>query len=248
MKRLIENLHSRDFPFRFCDLGKDRLISVLRALIMHRVIHIHVSNPAYQLIFAAFCRLTFKTLLITYHGKWGRYDPLNNAIVKLSAHLAHAAIVQDRESLQQALRLNPRSQQISTYICGGKIERLTATLDHEINERCKHYAATFCTNAWDVVFDKNGKETYGISELIERFTDIQSINYSYPIPPVTTVRTLSKTCRTFPATHFLSVVYMISGASFLFQMHSSGTRPPMVFLCLSMKHRHLEYPFWHPRP
>jgi hypothetical protein len=35
----------------------------------------------------------------------------------------------------------------------------------------KSYQATFCTNAWDLTFDRYGREIYGISELVSRFAD-----------------------------------------------------------------------------
>lgn len=169
VRRLTQNLRRTGFPFDFCDPGKASLASILFKIATHRTIHIHFSNPGTQALFAAFCRLTFKKLIITYHGRWGRYGALGNWAVKLSAYLAHVPIVQERASLLQALNCNARARQISTYIPDADILPLPARLQAAIASRRNDYQATFCTNAWNVTFDKNGQETYGISEMIARF-------------------------------------------------------------------------------
>ncbi len=171
VKRLTESLRQSGFDFEFCDPGKVSAPGLLFRLATHSHIHIHVSNPAIQVAFAVFCRLTFKKLIITYHGCWGRYSALGNWAVKLSARLAYVPIVQERASLLQALGCNPRAQQISTYIPGPAAQPLPARLQAEIASRRTRYQATFCTNAWNVTFDKDGREIYGISEVISRFGD-----------------------------------------------------------------------------
>ncbi|MGV3603555.1 MAG: hypothetical protein ACO1N1_20210 [Dyadobacter fermentans] len=169
VRRLTDSLRRQGFPFEFCDLGKEQFFRLLLKILRHPVIHIHFSNPRAQLIFAVFCKLTFKKLIITYHGCWGRYGWLGNWAVRLSARLAHVPIVQDRTSLKQALRQNPRTCKISTYIHDVHVEPLPAGLQNELWLLRMHYKAIFCTNAWNITFDKYGREIYGISELIARF-------------------------------------------------------------------------------
>lgn len=171
VKRLTQSLRRIGFNFDFCDPGKTSVCKILFKTATHRIIHIHFSNPAVQLAFAIFCRLTCKKLIVTYHGCWGRYGIAGNWAVKLSARLAHVPIVQERVSLLEALRCNRRSREISTYIPDSGIEPLPAQLRSEIAMRRGHYQATFCTNAWNVTFDKYGYEIYGISEMINRFAD-----------------------------------------------------------------------------
>ena len=171
VKRLTQSLRRIGFNFDFCDLGKTSVFKILFKAATHRIIHIHFSNPAAQLAFAIFCRLTCKKLIITYHGCWGRYGIAGNRAVKLSACLAYVPIVQERVSLLEALRCNPRSREISTYIPDSRIVPLPAQLQSEIAIRRGYYQATFCTNAWNVTFDKYGQEIYGISEMINRFAD-----------------------------------------------------------------------------
>ena len=171
LRRLTLGLRRTGFEFDFCDTGKKPVPKIIFDILTHPVIHIHFSNPAAQVAFAVFCRLTFKELIITYHGCWGRYGTPGNLAVKLSAYLAYVPVVQERASLLHALRCNPRAREISTYIADPIIKTLPAPLQSELASRRAHYQATFCTNAWNVTFDKNGREIYGISEMIHRFAD-----------------------------------------------------------------------------
>lgn len=171
VKRLTQGLRQAGFDFDFCDPGQTSVPKILFKITKHNTIHIHISNPAAQVALAMFCWLTRKKLIITYHGCWGRYGALGNWAVKLSAYLAHVPIVQERAGLLQALRCNPRAREISTYIADPEIHPLPAPLLAELASRRTHYRATFCTNAWNVTFDKDGREIYGISEMIPRFAD-----------------------------------------------------------------------------
>lgn len=169
VQRLTRRLRQQRFDFDFCDYGKTSIFKIFFKIATHGTIHIHFSNPIVQAALAAFCRLTGKKLIITYHGQWGRYTALGNRAVKLSARLAHVPIVQEHASLLQALRCNPRSREISTYIADSEILPLAAPLQAILTSRRKFYRATFCTNAWNVTFDKGGREIYGILEMINCF-------------------------------------------------------------------------------
>nr|WP_295926182.1 hypothetical protein [uncultured Dyadobacter sp.] len=171
VKRLTESLRKRGFNFTFCDPGKDPTITVLTEIFIHRIIHIHFSRPWLQLVFAFFCCLTRKKLIITYHGQWGRYNVFGNYLVMLSSVLASVPILQDRASLYAARLRNRHSRQISTFISSPEMDPLSPLLANEIADRQANYKYTFCTNAWNVTFDKAGNEIYGISEMVRRFSD-----------------------------------------------------------------------------
>jgi glycosyltransferase involved in cell wall biosynthesis len=169
VKRLIGRLRTKRIPFTFCDLQNDTILTIVRKVFTHNLIHIHFSRPVLQLAFALFCRLTFKKLIITYHGHWGRYDWLGNFTVKLSACLASVPVVQDEASFREALFYNRRAKLISTFISTSDIEPLPPWLFREIVNRQAQHRNTFCTSAWNITFDKCGKETYGISDLVTLF-------------------------------------------------------------------------------
>lgn len=169
VQRLTRRLRQMEVDFDFCDYGKASAFRILFEIFTHSVVHIHFSNPDAQAVLAAFCRLTGKKLIITYHGCWGRYRSPGNWAVILSARLAHVPVVQERMSLLRALQCNPRSREISTYIADREILPLSPPLRAILTSRRKYYRATFCTNAWNVTFDKNGREIYGISEMVSHF-------------------------------------------------------------------------------
>lgn len=169
VQRLTQRMRQMKVKFDFCNYGRASAWKILLEITTHSTIHIHFSNPAAQAILAILCRLTGKKLIITYHGCWGRYRTSGNWAVKLSARLAYVPIVQEPASLSHALSCNPRAREISTYIPDPEIQPLPAPLQAILTSRRKYYRATFCTNAWSVTFDKNGREIYGVSEMVKHF-------------------------------------------------------------------------------
>ncbi|OJV18318.1 MAG: hypothetical protein BGO21_22410 [Dyadobacter sp. 50-39] len=202
VRRLTQSLRRAGFDFTFCDMGNTPLFTMLAGIITHPVIHIHFSNPLVQVTFAIFCRLTGKKLLITYHGCWGRYRALGNRAVELSARLAYIPIVQERASLLRALQCNPRSREISTYIPDPVLLPLPEALHSALVARRPQYQATFCTNAWNVTFDKHRKEVYGISELITRFGEYPEFQLLISDPSGNYRRYIHEYCPHIPANIF----------------------------------------------
>jgi glycosyltransferase involved in cell wall biosynthesis len=167
VSRLLENLKKRHYTyFEFCDLTKNAWLEIFFKLLKFNVLHIHFSNPYYQLFIAVFARLARKKLIITYHGNWGRYKFLGNRAVNISAKLCDVPIVQNQESFRLAKRWNANVRLISTFIASNQLIPLDKLIAHSLDEFCKHHQHILCTNAWNVVLDKNGDEIYGISEIV----------------------------------------------------------------------------------
>lgn len=173
--RLIESLTAHGFPhFAFCDLKKDSLCRITRKIMQHGIIHLHASNPLFQLLFAMFCFLLGKKLLLTYHGNWGRYGMLGNLAIKLSALICTVPIVQNKESMVTAQYYNGSAVLISTFIPSAYTIPLSPQHSQQLEEFRRSFKFIFCTNAWNLSFDKNGKETYGISEIISNIRLVNS--------------------------------------------------------------------------
>ncbi|TLU98196.1 glycosyltransferase family 4 protein [Dyadobacter luticola] len=169
VKRLVENLPKSGFhDFTFCDLGKVNAQINLANILKHKNIHLHISRPGLQCLFAIFCKMSRKRLIITYHGNWGRYDWLGNLLVNLSAWLAYIPVVQNEASLKKALCWNRRAVNISTHLPSPPLKKPDMLLAKILKEFRKKYNLVLCSNAWNLTFEKNGKETYGISDLINR--------------------------------------------------------------------------------
>lgn len=175
VNRLIESLTANRFAhFTFCNLNANRLYRTAKKIMDHRIIHLHVSNPFFQLFFALFCALSRKKLLLTYHGNWGRYGMWGNLAVKMSALMCSVPIVQNKESLVIAKHYNRNALLIPTFIPPAYTTPLSPMLWRQLDEFRKRYKFVFCTNAWNLSFDKNGKETYGLSEIISNIRKVDS--------------------------------------------------------------------------
>lgn len=167
VSRLIDGLSEQNFKkFEFCDLKKLSSYHILLKIFQYRYIHLHISNPYFQLLLAIFCKMTFKKLLLTYHGNWGRYGYSKNFAVNLSAWLTYIPIVQNEESLIKAKWWNRNTVLISTFIGSRKIKPLRKELSDKLLLIKKSCSMLFCTNAWNLTFDKKGKEIYGILDII----------------------------------------------------------------------------------
>ena len=171
VSRLVKTLVSSGFSnFHFCDFGRESIYMLLVKISRFKVIHLHTSSPYFQLIMAGHCYLTRKKLIITYHGNWGRFGFLKNRITELSARLAFLPIVLNFDSLEKAKKLNKNAVMISAFIPPVDVNRLNESVRQTLVELRSKYRYLFSTNAWKLTFDKDGREIYGISDLIANFS------------------------------------------------------------------------------
>lgn len=174
--RLKENLREANFEsFALRDLNIHSKPSIICDILRTKIIHLHISNPFLQLVFALVCRLLLKKSIITYHGAWGRYKNAGNLAVGLSARFATIPIVQDKQSLAQAMKMNANSRQISTYLPSKVMQPLAPEVMNAVARLKEKRRIVFCTNAWKRVFDKYGKEIYGISEMARLFAENEDL-------------------------------------------------------------------------
>jgi glycosyltransferase involved in cell wall biosynthesis len=172
--RLLQHLENQKFPhFEFFHLEARLLVKMLKAIPKSKVIHLHTSNPWLQLLLSIYCLAYRKKLIITYHSNWGRYGLLASLAEQLSACFATIPLVQNPESLVKALKLNRNALLIPAFIPPVKISPLPTTVAEYLFIFKKRFTYIFCTQAWNITFDKHGKETYGISELIRSFVKMK---------------------------------------------------------------------------
>jgi hypothetical protein len=169
--RLTQELDSRRYQeyYHFYDLERQSVAKLVTEIRKYAVIHLHTSSTWLQLFLAIYCRLMSIPLIITYHSNWGRFSCLRNMVEALSAHIATVPIVQNNESLEKALKYNSGALKMSTFVPPIHVTPLPAIVyEHIIRLKVK-YNHLFCTNAWNITFDKSGRETYGILPLISKF-------------------------------------------------------------------------------
>lgn len=143
--------------------------SGIAAMLDHRTIHLHTSNVYFRLVFAVAGRILGKNTIITYHGNLSRYSWLKNQADYLSLRWCSVPIVINRSSYTLARVMNPRTQLVSAFIPPAEVQPLpVAAVD--VIMQIKLQQKVFCTNAFNVAFDKHGSEIYGITKLVSRFS------------------------------------------------------------------------------
>ncbi|MFB5944269.1 hypothetical protein [Albibacterium profundi] len=171
VSRLLIILRSQDVDCQFYKLTILTLLGLPMTLIGYKCIHIHSSNPFVRLYSAVICKITNTKSIITFHGNIGRYGPgFKNSIDKLTIWLASKPIVLNANSFNVAKKINANSELISAFI-PPKVE--SEILCEKIFQKIKlmklNHNLLFSTNAYNMTFDSNGAETYGIVEIIEIF-------------------------------------------------------------------------------
>lgn len=169
VKRLCEHLRATDLKWHFIDIKKGSKKEILISVFSHGIVHLHSSNPVIRLIFTMFCYLNFKKSIVTFHGNLGRYGRIKNFMDIVTVRYASVPVVLNDDSYGIALKYNKRTRVISAFIPEMQPVELVQGVRDSINalrKRCKHI---YCTNAYNVSFDKNDNEIYQISALVVLF-------------------------------------------------------------------------------
>lgn len=173
-KRLCEELDLRNVKYAFIDINKTSLLNIFISLTKYRYIHINTSNPLFRLYIVVLAKLLFKKVIITFHGDIGRFNAFKNFLDHCSLKLCTTPITINTGSYKKAIKLNPNSKISSAFFKPRKIGQLKEKHLLKIKKLKSTNTHLFCSNAYDVSFDKNGKETYQISNILNLFKPIQN--------------------------------------------------------------------------
>jgi glycosyltransferase involved in cell wall biosynthesis len=172
VERLCSKLKKMSYPYIFCNLSIKNAFIILKKILSVKIIHLHTSNPYIRLFFVVYCRLLFKVILITYHGNIGRFNTWKNRIDFFSIQFASIPIVLNQESFMRSCSINENTRLISAFIPPNISESYDIKTDKAIHDFSKHYEIIFSTNAHNVSFDTQGNEIYGISQLVNIFSQL----------------------------------------------------------------------------
>lgn len=171
VQRLTQWLDYLQISHRFYDLKKFKLNTFIKEICQARYAHLHTSSLFLRFIFSIICPLLLTKSIITYHGNLGRYTLIKNYIDYLSIIFSYFPIVLNERSFDIAYKLNKKTILLSAFISNVNSE--TPLNDEfldliiKLRERCNHI---FCTNAYDLAYDKNNQEIYSIGNLIDFFS------------------------------------------------------------------------------
>jgi len=157
------------------DYKKNNPLKVTSSIRRIRLVHINASNPVLIFYFAILSRLLLKKVVITFHGNISGRSAKASFFNRLSIIFCNVPILLNKDSYRKALKYNSASILSTAFITPSQQEEI---LPEHIGSQVKTFISRkgngriFCTNAYNVSFDKEGNETYGISTLVKLFNEL----------------------------------------------------------------------------
>ncbi len=167
--RLIEYLKSKNIEFNFYNNNGFNIITFIRAIYKSKKAHIHLNNPFFLFLFVVICRFLNTYSILTIHGNVASYGKIATVFEKLAIRISNLPIVLNQKSYLIASKINLNTKLMSAFIPPLTIEILEAELQLKIDSIKQKIDFVYCTNAYSLVYDKNGNEIYGIMPLVKFF-------------------------------------------------------------------------------
>lgn len=167
--RLLKLCEKENLQYSFFNLKQFTVTGFLMAIKRSKIAHMHASSPLILLFFTLSCRLFKTKSIITIHHDINIYNNLLSIIQKLAIRFSNIPIVLNNNSLQISKRINKNTKLISAFIPPIDAENLNSLHRDQINNLIINVKLLFCSNAYDLVYDKFGREIYGILPLVELF-------------------------------------------------------------------------------
>jgi len=171
VQRLLSSYREKN-SHDFYDLSNFTVAGFIREFVQYKTLHLHTSSSIFRLLVALLSFITRKNLIITFHGNIGRYGRVRNTFDLLSVQLCSKPILLNIGSYNKAIGYNLNSELVTGFIPPPDTTRLPTKYIDEIKKLRDGGIRVFSTNAFNVSTDKYGRETYGISELLDSFADL----------------------------------------------------------------------------
>lgn len=171
VQRLRDSLEKKKFDYEFQDYKSMKLWSLIKVISKSKIVHFHVSNPAYLFILVCCSKLIGKKILMTVHGNYGRFGTVKNWMVRSAIRMATVPIVVNEKSYQKCKNYNKKTRLIPAFIPPQKEELLQTEIINLLNRLHDEGKKIVSTNASNASFDKNGNDIYGIGFLVDYFKD-----------------------------------------------------------------------------
>lgn len=182
IQRLIRTVDSSSMTTELLDYSKERnLFSIFKKVWKSQIVHIHLSRKIIRLVFIVIFKILKKKVIVTFHGKYNftnRYD-------YLSLKMASSSILLNEWSYNNAKKIIcDKIYLIGAFIPPFKKEKLSLLIETKetILNLNQKFNNVFCTNAWNVVFDQNGREIYNGSLLLELFKKLSNVALVFSDP------------------------------------------------------------------
>lgn len=169
VERLLHWLTANQVAFDFCDYKKEPLWHVIKQVLMHKVVHIHPSNPLFRVLLVSISKLFGKKVVFTVHGNLGRHSRVKNYMDKLAVRWSDIPVLINKGSYDTAVDWNRQSRLISAYIPPAEDGYIPEYVLERIQEARDEDKIIVSTNASVRSFTNSGEEIYGIDFLIDYF-------------------------------------------------------------------------------
>lgn len=174
LKRLIEPQVSN---YILCDYKKESFRKQLNKIRTAGVLHTHASNPLLKLFYVIAGKFFRTKSLITVHGKYGVYGPIQNIIHKWALKWCDIPILINKESYDAVVKFNSHAVFIPAFIPPIKEEEVLSSEMHaKIKQIKEDGKPLLVTNASSRAFTTDGKEIYGIEFLIDYCREHKEFN------------------------------------------------------------------------
>lgn len=171
VQRLLDFLDNKHIPYSFLDYKIEGTIKMVKGINKSEAVHLHVSNPIYQFILAVLCRAFSKSLIVTIHGNYGRFNNIKNLLVRSTIRIAKVPIVINSNSYDACKKYNKRLELISAFIPPQKKEILQRDIYKLFEKLHIEGRRIVSTNAFNISYDKDGYDVYGIDFLVQYFRE-----------------------------------------------------------------------------
>ena len=121
-----------------------------------------------------FCKLFRKRTVITLHGNYGRFGWFKNLLVRICIRLSTVPIIINEKSFEICRRFNKDTLLIPAFIPPQKKEHLQPQIVDLLKQLGDEGKKIVSTNAFNVSYDKDGNDTYGIDFLVQYFNTNRS--------------------------------------------------------------------------
>lgn len=169
INRLIEHLEDHHIQYSFYSRSVKDLLSLLFNKGTPDIVHIHHSNAFIRWLIIRILSIRKKKTIITIHRDLKREKGIRRYFTNRAIHLTTVPIVLNTDSLYRAKMINDNSRIISSFL-PPQIKANEAYL--KLAAFIKNSQTIFCTNAYDLAYDKSNQEIYQISQLVDIFSQL----------------------------------------------------------------------------
>ena len=172
VERFLSLCNSKNYEYKFFDYKREKIYKLISRLQSTHFFHAHPQNPLFLLFLSIFSILFRKKMIFTYHGNFKPNYSIYSFIESLVIRSSYIPIMINLKSYNNAKKMNKKAVLFSAFIPPQKSESLLPEILKKANNVRRTTQMLFATNAYDLVYDINGNEVYGILDLVKIFNEI----------------------------------------------------------------------------